>query len=169
MAQVLRVQKKGGRENMTKVFFIGFTLFLLTPALPMTYGFESDMTATIHFADGEEVVCRKKATGKCYYNFVYPADLAMQGTRAKVVGENYKALTPDLIKSLPLSQPQPSPVEGAKIRSRPHAPRRPRKQRSEPDCRNRKAAPRSRVHSNLRTLLQFAAACPHQGAPVTGA
>ena len=46
--------------NMTKVFFIGFTLFLLTPALPMTYGFESDMTATIHFADGEEVVCRKK-------------------------------------------------------------------------------------------------------------
>jgi hypothetical protein len=96
--------------NMTKVFFIGFTLFLLTPALPMTYGFESDMTATIHFADGEEVVCRKKATGKCYYNFVYPADLAMQGTRAKVVGENYKALTPDLIKSLPLSQPQPSPV-----------------------------------------------------------
>ena len=73
-------------------------------------GFESDMTATIHFADGEEVVCRKKATGKCYYNFVYPADLAMQGTRAKVVGENYKALTPDLIKGLPLSQPQPSPV-----------------------------------------------------------
>jgi hypothetical protein len=88
--------------NGTRAFFIGFTLYLLSPVLGMDYSFESDMTATIHFVNGEEVVCQKRAKGKCTYSYFYPAANAGQGIRAKVLEENCKAITADFIRTLPL-------------------------------------------------------------------
>ena len=101
--EIVQKERPHTGANVTKAFFIGFTLFLLTPALPMTYGFDSDMKATIHFADGEEVVCLQSTKGKCSYNFlVYP----ILEVQSKVLQENYSIFKPDFIKTLPTGEPK---------------------------------------------------------------
>ncbi len=87
--------------NVLKSFLIGFTIFLLSPALPMRCSFESDMNLKLTRWDGKENLFHAKchATGSC--------NLAFLGvTNAQIIAEstvrsaNWKALIQQLAACL---------------------------------------------------------------------
>lgn len=58
-------------SNMTKAFFTGFTLFLLAPALPVTYDFDTSFTLLAMRAGGAQREYKASCASSAYGTFPY--------------------------------------------------------------------------------------------------
>jgi hypothetical protein len=84
--------------NMAKGFFIGLTLYLLTPVLPLSYDFESEMLLNATRWDGKTKQYVTKGKGSASYHLFANPIMAGQEVRNKVTNNNLNALMNQLIR-----------------------------------------------------------------------
>ena len=85
-------QETNQGANAVKGFFIGATFFLLTPVIPLSYDFESDMHLLATRGDGKAKQYSAKGKGSASYQLYANAAMAGQEVRAKVTNNNINSL-----------------------------------------------------------------------------
>ncbi|MCL7422389.1 MAG: hypothetical protein M8364_15970 [Methylobacter sp.] len=78
--------------NVTKGFFIGLSLYLLTPVIPLSYDFESDMTLVAMRSDGRSKRYTAKGKGEARYHLFANAAMAGEDVRSQITNNNLSAL-----------------------------------------------------------------------------
>lgn len=84
--------------NVAKGFFIGLSLYLLTPVLPLSYDFESEMLLNATRWDGKSKQYSAKGNGSASYQLFANARMAGSEVRAKVTNNNLNALMNQLVQ-----------------------------------------------------------------------
>jgi len=85
-------------SNMVKGFFIGFTFWLLTPVLPLSYDFESDMTLNATRWDGKTKSYHAKGSGNAKYQLYANSAIAGNEVRAQITNNNINSLMSQLVQ-----------------------------------------------------------------------
>ena len=89
-------QESNQGANAVKGFFIGATFFLLTPVIPLSYDFESDMHLIAARGDGKTKQYSAKGKGSASYQLYANAAMAGQEVRAEVTNNNINSLMSQL-------------------------------------------------------------------------
>ena len=84
-------EEKDQAVNAVKGFFIGLTLFVLTPVIPLSYEFESDMHLYATRGDGKTNRYNAKGKGSVSYQF-FGAAKASQELISEVTNNNINSL-----------------------------------------------------------------------------
>jgi hypothetical protein len=78
--------------NAAKGFFIGASLYLLTPVLPLSYDFAQDMTLNVTRSDGRSKRYTAKGKGEARYHLFANAPMAGEEVRGQIINNNLAAL-----------------------------------------------------------------------------
>ncbi|BEH09648.1 MULTISPECIES: hypothetical protein [Geobacter] len=84
--------------NVAKGFFIGLSLYLLTPVLPLSYDFDSEMLLNATRWDGKTKQYVAKGQGSASYHLFANAPMAGGEVRAKITNNNLNALMNQLVR-----------------------------------------------------------------------
>lgn len=99
-------QDRNQGSNMVKGFFIGFTFWLLTPVLPLSYNFESDMTLHATRWDGKSRSYHAKGGGNAKYHYFANPAAAGSELRAQITNNNINSLMSQLVQDADFLCPQ---------------------------------------------------------------
>jgi hypothetical protein len=78
--------------NSMKAFFVGCSLYLLNPVLPMNYTFTSDMAMDVIRGDGKKQTFQAGARGKASIPLLYPEGNALNSLITEARERNYAAI-----------------------------------------------------------------------------
>lgn len=86
--------------NVTKGFIIGLSLYVLTPIIPLSYDFESEMILQAARWDGKTKDYTAKGKGSAGYHLFANAPVAGNELRAVITNNNVNALMNQLVNDL---------------------------------------------------------------------
>lgn len=78
--------------NSVKAFFVGFSLYLLNPVLPMGHTFNSDMTMDVIRGDGKKQTFQTRVRGKASIPLLYPEGNALNSLITEARERNYAVI-----------------------------------------------------------------------------